>query len=183
MDRVREQSRVMTAIAVVFVTVWILRESGGILHLGDLFCTRSSGLRCKSTDATGDSWFSSMLQEKRRGMTRPRLAARIATGSMCMKSIKYGTGPRSSVSRRTSTRALNCSDPRHLESGSTGSNLSIGARSSVADEVLGVTFHVETQFHIHFALQPGALQRRAHPGTKTAPEHHISSCVAPRFPR
>jgi hypothetical protein len=35
---------------------------------------------------------------------------------------KYGTGPRSSVSRLTSTRALNCSDPRHLESGSTGSN-------------------------------------------------------------
>src|SRR5207302_7389991 len=42
MDRVRQQSRVMTAIAVVFVTVWILRDSGWILHLGDLMCTQCS---------------------------------------------------------------------------------------------------------------------------------------------
>jgi len=67
MDRVREHSRVMTAIAVAFVIAWILRESGGILLLGELFCTRCSRLRCKVTDETGDSWFSSMLQEKRRG--------------------------------------------------------------------------------------------------------------------
>jgi hypothetical protein len=56
------------------------------------------------------------------------------------------------------------------------------ATYAVADQVLGVAFHVETQFRIHFGLQTGALQRRAHPGTKTAPEHHISSRVAPKIP-
>jgi len=54
MDRMRQQDRVMTATAVVFLNVLLLRESGGILHFGDLFCTRCSRLRCEVTDATGD---------------------------------------------------------------------------------------------------------------------------------
>jgi len=33
---------VMTAIVVVFVIVWILRDSGWILHPGDLMCTQCS---------------------------------------------------------------------------------------------------------------------------------------------
>src|SRR5438270_11105187 len=41
MDRVRQQSRVATAIAVDFANLWSLLESRWILHLGDGLCTYS----------------------------------------------------------------------------------------------------------------------------------------------
>jgi hypothetical protein len=64
MDRMRQQDRVMTATAVVFLNVLLLRESGAILHFGDLFCTGAPGLHADVTDATGGGLLSSVPQKK-----------------------------------------------------------------------------------------------------------------------